>query len=148
MSPDNKKSTAKGSKSKKSAERFSKKDLEHFRKILLEMRTRIAGNLEHLEEGGLNKSQRDASGDLSGYSYHMADMATDNFDREFTIGLASTEQNLLNDIDTALRKLDEGTFGICEKTEKPITKKRLLAMPYAKLCLEAQELEEKEKGRS
>ncbi|OGW84188.1 MAG: hypothetical protein A2Z83_03450 [Omnitrophica bacterium GWA2_52_8] len=111
------------------------------------MRTKNAGDLEHLEKDSLNTNQRDASGDLSGYSFHMADMATDNFDREFTLGLASNEQKMLNDIDVALRKLDDGTYGLCEKTLKPITKKRLLAVPYARLCIEAQEMEEKEKRK-
>jgi RNA polymerase-binding protein DksA len=127
--------------------RFTAKEIEHFRNLLSTLRRKIVGDIEHLEKDSLKTNQKDASGDLSGYSFHMADMATDNFDREFTIGLASSEQALLNLIDNALRKMDEGTFGICEKTGKPISKKRLLAVPYAPLCLEAQELEEKEKRR-
>ncbi len=136
-------------KTAKSAEkvRFTAKEIEHFRDLLSTFRRKIVGDIEHLEKDSLKTNQKDASGDLSGYSFHMADMATDNFDREFTIGLASSEQALLNLIDNALRKIDEGTFGICEKTGKPISKKRLLAVPYAPLCLEAQELEEKEKRR-
>lgn len=132
---------------KENWKRFSKKELDQFRKILLEMRAKISGDLRHLEADGLNKSQKEASGDLSGYSFHMADMATDNFDREFTLGLATNEQELLNQIADALRKLDEKTFGICEKTNKQISKQRLMAVPYARLCIEAQELEEKEKRR-
>jgi len=132
---------------KKNRKRFSKDEIDKFRELLLAMRTKNAGDLEHLEKDSLNTNQRDASGDLSGYSFHMADMATDNFDREFTLGLASNEQKMLNDIDVALRKLDDGTYGLCEKTLKPITKKRLLAVPYARLCIEAQEMEEKEKRK-
>jgi DnaK suppressor protein len=128
--------------------RFAKKELDNFRAVLLKMRSKIVGDLEHLENDGLKSSQRDASGDLSGYSHHMADMATDNFDRELTLGLASSEQNLLNLIDDALHKIEDGTYGLCERTLKPISKKRLNAMPYAALSLEAQELEEKEKRRS
>ena len=127
--------------------RFTKKELEHFKKLLFLMRGKIAGNLQHLEQDGLNRSQRDAAGDLSGYSFHMADMATDNFDREFTLGLASNVQDLLNQIDSALRKIEDGSFGLCEKTYKQIPKKRLMAMPYARLCIEAQEMEEKERRR-
>lgn len=133
---------------KENLKRFTKKELEDFKNQLLEMRKKIVGDIKHLEGDSLNTSSRDASGDLSGYSLHMADMATDNFDRELTIGLASNEQNLLNMIDAALRKIDEGIFGICEKTYKLITKKRLEAMPYAPLCKEAQELEEKERRRT
>lgn len=133
---------------KQNLERFNKKELEQFKQLLLTIRTKIAGSIDHLEKNSLNLSQKDASGDLSGYSLHMADMATDNFDRELTLGIASNEQNLLNLIDAALRKIEEGTYGLCEKTLKPISKKRLLAMPYARLCLEAQELEEKERRNS
>jgi RNA polymerase-binding protein DksA len=126
---------------------MDKKDLERFKKILIETRAKIAGDLQHLEGDSLNTSQRDAAGDLSGYSLHMADMATDNFDREFTLGLASTEQQRLNLIDAALRKIQEGNYGICEHCSKPISQKRLLAMPHASLCIKCQELEEKNKRR-
>ncbi len=127
---------------------INKKDLERFKKILQTIRARLASDLKHLEGDSLNTNQRDASGDLSGYSFHMADMATDNFDREFTLGLASNEQQSLNSIDEALRKIDEGTYGICEECSKPITQKRLLAVPHARFCIKCQELEEKKKRRS
>jgi len=126
----------------------NKKDLERFKKVLQETRTKIAEDLEHLEKDSLNTSQREASGDLSGYSFHMADIATDNFDREFNLGLASNEQQALNMIDAALRKIDDGTYGICETCSKMITQKRLLAMPHGRLCIKCQELEEKDKRRS
>lgn len=124
-------------------EKGAAKDFSKFKKLLEELRTKIAGNLEHIEGDALNKSQRDAAGDLSGYSFHMADMATDNFDREFNLGLASNEQNLLNLIEAALRKIKDGTYGVCETCSKPIPQKRLLAMPYAAMCIECQEIEEK-----
>ena len=127
---------------------MEKKDLDRFRKILQEVRKKIAGDLQHLEGDSLNVNQRDAAGDLSGYSFHMADMATDNFDREFTLGLASNEQQGLNLIDDALRRISEGTYGVCEDCSKPISQKRLLAVPHARLCIKCQELEEKKKRRS
>lgn len=124
------------------------KDVERFKKILEDVRKKIAGDLQHLEGDSLNTSARDAAGDLSGYAFHMADMATDNFDREFTLGLASNEQQILNMIDVALQKIKEGTYGICESCKKPIPQKRLLAMPHAPLCIKCQELEEKKKRRA
>lgn len=126
---------------------LNKKDLERFKKILQTARQKIAGDLQHLENDSLNTNQRDASGDLSGYSFHMADMATDNFDREFLLSLATNEQQSLNMIDVALRKMDEGTYGICEECSKAISQKRLVAMPHARLCIKCQELEEKKKRR-
>ena len=109
---------------------------------------KIAGDIRHLENDSLNVNQRDAAGDLSGYALHMADMGTDNFDREFNLGLASTEQQTLNTIDNALRKIDDREYGICEECTKMIPLKRLTAMPYARLCIKCQELEEKNKRRS
>ena len=119
------------------------KDMEPYRNVLMEIRRKIAGGLENLEEGSFKKSQRDAAGDLSGYSLHMADVATDNFDMEFNISLASNEQQYLNMIDVALQKIKEGTYGACENCSKPIPQKRLMAMPHARLCIACQEEEEK-----
>lgn len=124
---------------------IKKNDLDHFRKLLEAARRKISGALAHLEKDNLNLSQRDASGDLSGYSFHMADMATDNFDREFSLDLASNEQELLNRVDEAVRKIDEGKFGICETCAKPIAQKRLIAVPYAKFCIKCQGEEEKKR---
>ena len=128
--------------------RLSQADLKLFRGLLLELRKKIVGDLKQIEGETLNTSQRDASGDLSGYSFHMADMASDNYDRELNIGLATNEQQILNDIDTALKMIDAGTYGICEIYGTPIPKKRLLAMPYTRLSKKAQEEEEKNKRHS
>lgn len=125
----------------------NKVDYEKYKKILLDARRKIAGDLKHLEGDSLNSNQREASGDLSGYSFHMADQATDNFDREFTLGLASNEQQTLNRIDDALRRMEDGTYGVCESCKKPIPMKRLVAVPYASTCVKCQELEEKKKSR-
>lgn len=123
---------------------LKKDELEKFKKLLQETRQKIAGDIKHLEDDSLN-SQREVSGDLSGYSLHMADQATDNFDREFNLGLASTEQQILNQIEEALRRIDEGKFGTCEVCGKPISQKRLLAVPYARFCIKCQSEEEKKK---
>lgn len=128
--------------------KLDKKDLEKLKALLLHFKAKIAGDIRHLENDSLNVNQRDAAGDLSGYSYHVADMATDNFDREFNLGLASTEQQTLNMIENALRKMDDGSFGVCEECTKMILLKRLMAMPYARLCIKCQETEEKNKRRS
>ena len=92
---------------------MDKKTLDKFKQLLIQTRSKIAGNLQHLEKDTLNTSQREAAGDLSGYSLHMADQATDNFDREFTLGLASVEQRVLNLVEAALRKVNDKTYGSC-----------------------------------
>jgi len=121
---------------------FKKKDLAIFKHKLLLIQAKITGDVSHLEKDALMNT-RDASGDLSGYSFHMADVATDNYDQELNLGLASSEQGILNLIDDALKRLDEGTYGYSTKSGKPITKKRLMAVPYAELTIEEQEEEEK-----
>ncbi len=126
---------------------MEKEELEKLKAQLEVERAQIAEGINHIERDNLNRSQRDAAGDLSGYSFHMADMATDNFDREFSLDLASTEQAMLNRIDEALKKMNEGTYGICENCAKPISFKRLKAVPSAKLCIKCKEDEEKNARR-
>jgi RNA polymerase-binding transcription factor DksA len=99
--------------------------------------------MQHISEAALRKSQKDASGDISGYSYHMADVATDTYDREFSLGLASSEQEALYEIEDALKRIEDGSFGLCEDCHRIITKIRLKAVPYARLCLKCQEAKEK-----
>lgn len=125
---------------------MDKKPKEKFKKFLEKERESLQAEIEHLENDSLNKSQREASGDLSGYSFHMADMGTDNFDREFTLDLVTTEQKLLYEVDEALRRIKEGKFGLCQQCKKSIKHKRLEAVPYARLCIKCkEELEKKQK---
>ena len=121
---------------------MNKKTAEFYKKLLCEKRDELTGDITHISEETLKKSQKDASGDISGYTFHMADVATDNYDREFSLGLASKERGVLMEINYALQKLQEGTFGLCESCKKPISKVRLKAVPYAKLCLKCQQTRE------
>lgn len=123
------------------AKRLCKKDLDLYKKMLLQLRAKIAGDLQSIEGDSLSGNQPGNGGELS----DVADMATDNYDRELNIGLASNEQQLLNDIDVALKRIEDGTYGICEIYGTPIPSKRLLAMPYTRLSMKAQEEEEKNK---
>lgn len=123
--------------------KFNKKELRYFKKLILKRKEEILENIKRISEDTLKKSQKDASGDISGYTYHMADVATDTYDREFSLGLASNERNLLYELDDALKKIDEGTFGICEECKSLITKARLKALPYARFCVKCQQKKEK-----
>lgn len=123
--------------------KFSKKDLTYFKNLILKRKGEISEEIKHISEDTLKKSQKDASGDISGYTYHMADIATDTYDREFSLGLASNEQKALYELNDALKKIEEGTFGICEGCHVLITKVRLRAVPYARLCVKCQEKTEK-----
>jgi RNA polymerase-binding protein DksA len=123
--------------------KIDKKTAKFYKVLLLEKREELVGGITHVSEETLKKSQKDASGDISGYSFHMADVATDNYDREFSLGLASKEMGILHEINSALEKIEEGSFGLCEGCKKAISKIRLKAVPYATLCLKCQKDREK-----
>lgn len=123
--------------------KFTKKELKEFKKIVLKRKEEVLDDIKHISEDTLKKSQKEASGDISGYTYHMADVATDNYDREFSLGLASNERKVIYELDDALKKIEEGTFGICEDCKSLIAKNRLKAVPSARLCVKCQEKREK-----
>jgi RNA polymerase-binding protein DksA len=125
--------------------RLLKKDLEKFKKLLIAHKEKIFEELKAMADSGLSKSQREASGDISSYTYHMADLATDNYDREFSLDLASNERKLLFEIEEALKRIDEGTYGLCMECGNRITKTRLKAVPHTALCRGCQEKSEKER---
>lgn len=120
-------------KPKKNQAGLSSKELEHFRGLLLDKRRELVGDMSHMEREAL----RSASGtNLSNLPMHMADMGTDNYEQEFTLGLVEKERVLLREINQALAKIQDGTYGICEGTGKPINKMRLEAQPWARYSIE------------
>ena len=112
--------------------------LKKYKKLLIEEREKVNGGLSHIAETTLNKSLKDSSGDLSGYSYHMADMASDDYERDFSLGRATDEQKMLYLIDEAMKRIKDGTYGSCLQCSKPIPARRLAALPYSELCIECQ----------
>jgi len=127
----------------KTRNKLSKKNIEYFKRLILKRKDELIEGLKHSLDETLKKSPREAAGDISGYALHMADLATDTYDREFSLGLASNERQLLYEIDEALKKIEEGSFGICEGCRLPISITRLKAIPYTRLCLKCQEAKEK-----
>lgn len=123
--------------------KFTKKELGGFKKLILKRKEQILDDIKHLSEDTLKKSQKEASGDISGYTYHMADVATDTYDREFSLGLVSNERKFLYELDDAIKRIEEGTYGICEECNCLISKSRLKAIPYARLCVKCQEKKER-----
>lgn len=123
--------------------KLNKKELTGFRKLILKKKEEILDEIRHISEDTLKKSQKEASGDISGYSFHMADVATDTYDREFSLGLVTNERQVLYEIDDAFKRIDDGTYGICEDCASLIAKTRLKAVPYARLCVKCQEKKEK-----
>lgn len=127
---------------------MTKRDQEKYKKLLLKKKEEIRQAMKHIEEETLSRSQREASGDLSGYTLHMADVATDSYDREFSLGLASNAQQILYEIEEALKRLKDKGFGNCMLCEKLIPRKRLQVIPYASLCIACQGKEETKRRRA
>ncbi len=124
---------------------MNKSELKKYEKLLLQKRE------EMIEQLRVNKKQidttiKDSTGDISGYSYHMADQGTDAMEREKAFMFASKSGRLLYHIDEAIRRLRKGEYGNCHSCGKPISKARLEAVPHARYCLECKEKEENEKS--
>jgi RNA polymerase-binding protein DksA len=117
-------------------------EVAQFKKLLLSLRERLVGKVDVMQGETLKKSRQDASGDLSNVPIHMADVGTDNYERDIMIELIQNGEEGVRNIDTALEKIEEGSFGVCELCAKKINKERLKAVPYAKLCIDCQREEE------
>jgi len=116
--------------------RLKPAEVQQFREMLLAKWQDILGDVNTIESEALKKSRMDASGDLSSMPIHMADLGTDNYEQEFALGLLDGERKLLQEISDALQRIEEGTYGICEGTGRPIPKARLKANPWARYCVE------------
>jgi RNA polymerase-binding protein DksA len=111
---------------------FGKVELDHFRDLLLDRRARILKNVNSMEAEALKAADQDFSVD------HMADHGSDNFEQDFTLSLVESERRELFEIDQALGRLREGTYGICEGTGESIGRPRLEAIPYTRYSIEYQ----------
>ena len=125
---------------------MKKKDLEKFEKLLLAKRAELLEELGLLKKSGLNSTIKEASGEISSYSTHMADQGTDSFEREKSFQLASKSGRFLHHIDEALRRVKDKTYGKCQECGKQISPARLEAVPHARLCIACKEKEEIKKA--
>ena len=118
-----------------------KSELEKYKKKLLELKSEIFSGIQSLQSMNLGKNQ---SGDLPVAPKHMADVGTDNYDREFYLNLAEEEREHFFMIEKALERIETKGYGICEECDKKINEKRLEAVPYATMCIPCQEKQEQE----
>jgi len=125
---------------------LNKADLKKYEKLLLEKRKAIIDDIDGLRRDSL-ETIKESTGDLSSYSYHMADIGTDAQEREKKFLLASKSGRLLYHLDEALRRIKDGTYGKCHECGKDISKARLEAVPHARYCIECKEAEEQKKAR-
>ena len=114
---------------------LSRKELAEFREMLLVKRRQLLGDMSGMEAEAFRHNRHDASSDLSTMPVHMADIGTDNYEQEFTLGLLESERQLLREIDQALERIENGTYGVCLGTGEPIALPRLRAKPWAKYCI-------------
>lgn len=123
--------------------KFDNKKLDFYKKILVKLKNDFVHDINNMSKNP--GSQNSDSGDISGHVLHMADVATDMYDREFNLELASNERGVLYRIDQALRRIEKKSFGICSECENSIPMIRLKALPYTETCLKCQEEIETEK---
>ncbi len=124
---------------------MNKKEKEKYKKLLIKEKIRILEAMGALQKDSLELRQ--AEGENHGVPTHLAELASDNFEKNLDLNLTSSEGKLLTEINNALAKLvsgrsNQGSFGICEKCHKKISQKRLHALPYARFCIACQKEKE------
>ena len=123
-------------KVKKNGEVRIKSQWAKYYRRLLELREQLTRQMDGLAE--------ESAQEMPGYSLHMADSGTDNFDRDFALSLLSADQDAVYEIEEALKRIEKNTYGICELTGKPIPRKRLEAIPWTRFTVQAQAQLERE----
>jgi DnaK suppressor protein len=114
---------------------MTRAELEGYRRRLLALRARLSGNMSNLANEALNPAG-DNEGNLSHVPIHMADLGSDAFERDNTLNLLANGREILGEIDVALARIDQGTYGVCEECKGPIVPKdRLKELPYTRHCV-------------
>lgn len=113
------------------------KQREEFKKQLLDIKDTILHDIRNMM--AKNTEGADVTEENASHGQHMADFATDMYDREFNLGLASNDRELLQKVEKAIKRMDEGTYGVCSHCQNPIAPARLHAIPYVETCLKCQE---------
>jgi RNA polymerase-binding protein DksA len=111
-------------------------DTNRFREALLEERKRVQGAIDHLHDERARPLEDDVG--ERPYDNHLGDAASETLDREVDESLEENSDHILSAIDSALKRIDDGTYGICTNCGKPISEERLEAMPWAELCIDDQ----------
>jgi len=122
---------------------MTKKELEYFRKLIVKKKHDLFQELGYLESSSMSATSKDQAGDLSSYSFHMADQGTDTMDREMAFTFASREGRYLHHLNEALSRIENGTYGKCRTCGCQIDKTRLEAVPHATQCIKCKNAEEK-----
>lgn len=124
---------------------YSKKDLGHFRNIILEQKKEIMEEITTLRESIMDTSTGEYTGENSSYSIHMADQGGEQMDREITFMFASREGKYLRYLEDALQRIENGEYGFCRDCGTLIEKERLEAVPIAQQCFDCKTKQSKTK---
>ena len=124
---------------------MKKKDLKYFKDLILKKKEELYTELGYLENSSLSTTTKDQAGDLSSYSFHMADQGTDTMEREMAFSFASREGRYLHHLNEALGRIEKGLYGKCRTCDNNISVKRLEAVPHATQCIKCKNSEEKKK---
>ena len=116
-------------------------------KMLVDLRKHHSNGVEQRSEEVLKRSAKDDAGDLSSYGQHLADAGSESFERDMAYNLISNQKEVLSEIEEAIKRIKNGTYGICEVTGKPIPESRLMSIPYTRCTKEGQEIKEREAKR-
>jgi DnaK suppressor protein len=119
-------------------------EVESFRKTLVDLRSRLRGDLDQMTDEALKRNQPESSGNLSNVPLHMADVGTEAYDQEFTLSLIENEQGTLELIHEALARVEAGSYGKCGDCDQPIAKARLQAIPYTPFCIDCARAQERQ----
>ncbi len=123
-----------------------KTELKKYEKLLLARKSELLHEMGVIMESHVTKTIKDSTGDLSSYSYHMADQGTDAMERELAFMFASKSGRLVYHIDEALRRIEDGTYGKCIACGRQVNKERLDAVPHARMCIACKSAEEVKKA--
>ncbi len=124
---------------------MNKKELKYFSDLLIKKKEEVRKNLDYLKNVVLNSTTKEASGDHSSYSFHMADQGTDAMEREKAFLFASRDEKYLKQMDEALSRIENNTFGVCRACGKDIGHERLEAVPTTTICFDCKVAESKGK---
>lgn len=123
--------------------KFDKKQTDQFKEDLLKIKVEITHDIKNMFSANSPDSKDGFEEGARGHGMHMADVATDMYDKEFNLNLASNDRELLTKIENALKRIEQQEFGLCLTCKKTIALARLKAIPYTELCLKCQEEAEK-----
>ena|SRR5436190_12887953 len=122
---------------------MTKSEIDHYRQHLLDLSKRLKSDMKGLSHEALRGTAGDQAGNLSKLPLHIADLGSDSYDQELAISLLENDNQIAEDIKSAMDRIDNGTFGRCAECDTPITKERLNAVPFTPYCIDcARALEE------